>query len=71
MVYGRYPYSRGIDKLAFDRSAKDREIMYKRIKQDMASFPDLAGMESVVAIRKVGRRRARAPFPLFLPRLTE
>ena len=53
LVYGRYPYSRGVDKLAFDRSAKDREIMLERIERDYVSFPELAAVETVDAIRKV------------------
>eukprot|EP00045_Choanoeca_perplexa_P010912 m.113376 g.113376 ORF g.113376 m.113376 type:complete len:865 (-) comp15440_c0_seq1:34-2628(-) len=38
MLVGKYPYSRGPEKLAFDRSAKDRAIMLERIAQHPLEF---------------------------------
>jgi hypothetical protein len=37
---GRYPYSKGFEKLAFDRSEADRKIMWKRVEADMIGFPE-------------------------------
>lgn len=53
LLYGSYPYSKGVAKLAFDRSASDRAIMLQRIEQDLVYFPELAGMEPIVAIQRV------------------
>eukprot|EP00039_Didymoeca_costata_P028939 m.22638 g.22638 ORF g.22638 m.22638 type:complete len:610 (-) comp7420_c0_seq1:37-1866(-) len=40
MLVGKYPYAKGIGKLAFDRSEADRMLMYQRIEQGLVNFPE-------------------------------
>ena len=40
MVVGKYPFSKGLGSLKFDRSAEDRKIMWDRVSARMLNYPD-------------------------------